>query len=158
MYNFTKFGGTMKQSILFVCLGNICRSPLAEGIARAYVNEKGLDFLLDSAGTGSWHIGEPPCEGSQKVARMHGIDISAHRARQVTKEDMEKFDIIVALDSKNKADLEAMGAKEVRKLGDFGYHGADVPDPYFFDGFEGFHEVFDICEKCTKRLIDEYSK
>ena len=148
----------MKQSILFVCLGNICRSPLAEGIARAYIDEKGLNFFVDSAGTGNWHIGEPPCEGSQKVARMHNIDISTHRARQVTKEDINKFDIIVALDSKNKADLEAMGVKKVSKLGDFGYNGADVPDPYFFDGFEGFYEVYNMCAKCTRNLIDEYSK
>ena len=148
----------MQHSILFVCLGNICRSPLAEGIAKAYVKEKGFEFFIDSAGTGSWHIGEPPCEGSQKVAKMHGIDISDHRARQVTKEDISKFDIIVALDSKNKADLEAMGAKGVRKLGDFGYHGADVPDPYFFDGFEGFLEVYEMCETCVRNLIDEYSK
>ncbi len=148
----------MQHSILFVCLGNICRSPLAEGIAKAYVKEKGLDYFIDSAGTGSWHIGEPPCDGSIRVAKMHGIDISSHRARQVTKEDIEKFDIIVALDSKNKADLEAMGARGVLKLGDFGYHGADVPDPYFFDGFEGFLEVYEMCEKCTRNLIDEYSK
>ncbi len=148
----------MKRSILFVCLGNICRSPLAEGIAKAYAKERGLDLVVESAGTGSWHIGEPPCDGSQKVAKMHGIDISEHRARQITQEDINKFDIIVALDSKNKSDLQAMGAKDVCKLGDFGYNGADVPDPYFFNGFEGFLEVYDMCEKCTRNLIDEYSK
>lgn len=148
----------MEKKILFVCLGNICRSPLAEGIAKAYIQQRGLSMFADSAGTGNWHIGEPPCEGSQRVARMHGIDISSHRARQVTKEDIEKFDIIVALDSKNKADLEAMGAQGVLKLGDFGYHGADVPDPYFFNGFEGFEEVYEMCEICTRNLIDEYSK
>ena len=148
----------MKRSILFVCLGNICRSPLAEGIAKAYAKERELDLVVESAGTGSWHIGEPPCDGSQKVAKMHGIDISEHRARQITQEDINKFDIIVALDSKNKSDLQAMGAKDVCKLGDFGYNGADVPDPYFFNGFEGFLEVYDMCEKCTRNLIDEYSK
>ncbi|SFV52281.1 Low molecular weight protein tyrosine phosphatase [hydrothermal vent metagenome] len=148
----------MKNSILFVCLGNICRSPLAEGIAKAYAKEKGIDLFIDSAGTGSWHIGEAPCDGSQRVAKMHGIDISSHRARQISKEDIAKFDIIVALDSKNRADLEAMGAVDVLRLGDFGYNGADVPDPYFFDGFEGFLEVYDMCEKCTRNLIDEYSK
>ncbi len=148
----------MHLSVLFVCLGNICRSPLAEGIAKSYIKEKGFDFAIESAGTGNWHIGEPPCEGSQKVAKMHGIDISSHRARQVTKEDIKKFDIIVALDSKNKEDLKAMGAHNVLKLGDFGYSGADVPDPYFFDGFEGFHEVYEMCETCVRNLIDEYSK
>ncbi len=148
----------MKKSILFVCLGNICRSPLCEGIAKEYVKEKSLDFFVDSAGTGSWHIGEAPCEGSQKVASMHGIDISTRRARQVTKEDIKNFDIIVALDSKNLADLGAMGAKEALLLGDFGFEGADVPDPYFFKGFDGFEKVYEMCAICVRNLIDEYSE
>jgi len=146
------------KKILFVCLGNICRSPLAEGVAKKYIQERGLDMDADSAGTGSWHIGEPPCEGSQKIAKIHGIDISSYRARQVTPEDIEKFDIIVALDAKNLADLKRMGAVNVRKLGEFGYDGADVPDPYFFDGFEGFYKVFEMIATCTRNLIDEYSK
>lgn len=148
----------MQHSILFVCLGNICRSPLCEGIAKAYVIEKKLDFFVDSAGTGDWHVGEMPCKGSLKVAKMHGIDISDHRARQVTKADGEKFDIIVALDRKNLFDLQAMGIEQAVLLGDFGYDGADVPDPYFFDGFEGFEKVFSMCETCVRNLIDEYSK
>ena len=148
----------MKKSVLFVCLGNICRSPLCEGIAKDYVEQKSLGFFVDSAGTGDWHTGEAPCEGSQKVAKMHGIDISAHKARQITKEDIKNFDIIVALDSKNLADLQAMGAREAVLLGDFGYEGADVPDPYFFNGFEGFKKVFAMCETCVRNLIDEYSE
>ena len=146
------------MKLLFVCLGNICRSPLAEGIAKKYIQERELGFVVDSAGTGSWHIGEAPCEGSQRVAQMHGIDISTHRARQISQEDIRNFDIIVALDSKNRADLLRMGAQNVVKLGDFGYDGDDVPDPYFFDGFEGFLEVYEMCERCTRNLIDEYSE
>ena len=141
------------KKILFVCLGNICRSPLAEGIARDYILKKGLDIRVDSAGTGSWHIGEPPCEGSQKIAKIKGIDISTHKARQITKKDLVEFELIVALDSKNYADLKAMGAKNLVKLGDFGFNGEDVPDPYFFNGFEGFEKVYDMIEKCVINLL-----
>ena len=148
----------MLKSILFVCLGNICRSPLAEGIARVYIEEKGFIIDVDSAGTGSWHIGEAPCEGSQKIAKKNGIDISHHKARQITQEDFKKFDLLVALDSKNLADLRSMGATKVVKLGNFGYDGSDVPDPYFFDGFEGFEKVYEMIQKCTRNLIDEYSR
>jgi len=141
------------KTILFVCLGNICRSPLAEGIARDYILKKGLEIRVDSAGTGSWHIGEPPCEGSQKIAKIKGIDISTHKARQITKKDLVEFELIVALDSKNYADLKAMGAKNLVKLGDFGFNGEDVPDPYFFNGFEGFEKVYDMIEKCVINLL-----
>jgi protein-tyrosine phosphatase len=141
------------QSLLFVCLGNICRSPLAEGIARKKATEMGLDIEIDSAGTGDWHIGEPPCQNSLKVAKLHHIDISQLRSRQVTKEDFEKFDCIVALDDSNIANLKKMGAKNIVKLGNYGYDGADVPDPYFFNGFEGFVEVFKMIEVCVNNLF-----
>ena len=141
------------QSILFVCLGNICRSPLAEGIAKKKANDLGVELLIDSAGTGDWHIGEPPCQNSIKVAKLHNIDISSLRARQVTKEDLEKFDRIVALDASNFANLKKMGAKNLVKLGDYGYDGADVPDPYFFNGFEGFEKVYEMIEVCVNNLF-----
>jgi len=141
------------QSILFVCLGNICRSPLAEGIAKKKAKDLGVELLIDSAGTGDWHIGEPPCQNSIKVAKLHGIDISSLRARQVTKEDLEKFDRIVALDASNFANLKKMGAKNLVKLGDYGYDGADVPDPYFFNGFEGFEKVYEMIEVCVNNLF-----
>ena len=141
------------KSILFVCLGNICRSPLAEAIAREYIKKNSLDIVVDSAGTGSWHIGEAPCENSIKVAKKHGIDISMLRARQVTKQDFERFELIVALDSSNYADLKAMGAPNLVKLGEYGYNGEDVPDPYFFNGFEGFEKVFTMIESCVVNLL-----
>jgi len=141
------------HSVLFVCLGNICRSPLAEGIARELIRKNALKIEADSAGTGDWHIGEPPCEHSITVARMYGIDISDLRARQVTKADLERFELIVALDESNKEVLMQMGAKDVIKLGEFGYDGADVPDPYFFDGFEGFEEVYKMIDICVKNLF-----
>ena len=142
------------KSILFVCLGNICRSPIAEGVAKRYIQEKNLDLIIDSAGTGSWHVGEAPCENSIKVAHLNGVDISKQRARQVTKDDLKKYDLIVGLDKSNISNLRNLGCKNPLKLGDFGYEGKDVPDPYFFDGFEGFDKVFEMIDVCVKNLID----
>jgi protein-tyrosine phosphatase len=142
--------------VIFVCLGNICRSPLAEGIARRVAEERGLDLRIDSAGTGDWHIGEPPCDHSVTVAQKHGIDISVLRARQVRKRDLELFDLVIALDAKNYSDLERMGAENLYKLGDFGFGGEDVPDPYFFPGYEGFDRVFEMVETCVTELFDTH--
>lgn len=143
------------KSILFVCLGNICRSPIAQGVAEIYIKQKNLNFIVDSAGTGNWHEGEAPCENSIKVALMNGINISNQKARQVKKEDFSKFDLIVGLDNSNIKNLKELGCKNPLKLGDFGFDGADVPDPYFFDGFEGFDKVFEMIDVCVKNLIDE---
>lgn len=143
------------KSILFVCLGNICRSPLAHGIAENYVIKNNLDIKVDSAGTSSFHLGENPCENSIKVAKNHGIDISKQHSRQVSLDDFYSFDLIVALDSSNYYDLKSMGCSNLVKLGDFGANGEDVPDPYFFNGFEGFDKVFSMIEICVKKLINE---
>jgi len=146
------------KSILFVCLGNICRSPLAEGIAKAYIKEKKFNLIIESAGTGHWHVGEKPCENSIKVAKLNGIDISKQKARQVKKDDFKKFDLIVGLDDSNISNLKNLGCENPLKLGDFGYDGKDVLDPYFFDGFEGFDKVFEMIDICVKNLIDEKVK
>ena len=143
------------KSLLFVCLGNICRSPLAEGIAKKIILEKNLDIKVDSAGTGDWHIGESPCDNSIKVASLHGIDISSQQGRQVTKEDFINFDLIIGLDDSNLDNLKKLGAHDVLKLGSFGYKNEDVPDPYFFDGFEGFDKVYKMIETCVAQLIKE---
>lgn len=142
------------QSILFVCLGNICRSPIAEGVARRLIEEGGHDIVVDSAGTGNWHVGETPCEHSVAVARNHDVDISQLRARQVKKADFTAFDLIVALDQSNYRDLKALGCQNLVKLGDYGHGGADVPDPYFFDGFEGFENVYTMIESCVRELLN----
>ena len=142
----------MAPSFLFVCLGNICRSPLAEGIAKRIAQKEGLDILIDSAGTGDWHLGEAPCADSIKVAKMNGLDISMLRARQVTPDDFQKFTYIIALDDNNLNDLRAMGGSPL-KLGDFGAEGKDVPDPYFFKEFEGFHHVYAMIEKCVTQAL-----
>lgn len=146
------------NSILFVCLGNICRSPLAEGIANEYIKEENLEIEIQSAGTGDWHIGEAPCENSIKVAKQNGIDISHQRARQVKFEDFEKFDLVIGLDDKNIENLKRLGCKNPLKLGDFGFDGEDVPDPYFFNGFEGFDRVYNMIEICVKTLINSKVK
>jgi len=143
------------KSVIFVCLGNICRSPIAHGVAQKYAKENNMDIVIDSAGTGDWHIGNPPCEHSIEVAKQNDVDISKQKARQVTKEDFEKFDLVIGLDDSNVANIKKLGCKNVLKLGDFGYNGVDVPDPYFFDGFEGFDKVFEMIEICTINLIKE---
>ena len=146
------------KSILFVCLGNICRSPLAEGIAKNYIKEKNLNLVIESAGTGHWHVGEKPCENSIKVALLNGVDISNQKAQQVKKSDFKNFDLIVGLDDSNISNLKNLGCKNPIKLGDFGFNGECVPDPYFFDGFEGFDKVFEMIDVCVRNLIDEKVK
>lgn len=143
------------SSIIFVCLGNICRSPIAQGIAKKYVEEKNLSVKIESAGTGDWHIGEPPCEHSITVAAQNGVDISEQKAKQVTRNDLKNYDLVIGLDSKNIASLKQLGRKDAQLLGDFGYDGEDVPDPYFFDGFEGFDKVYEMIDTCVKELIDQ---
>lgn len=141
------------DSILFVCLGNICRSPLAEAIAKEITRKKGLSLTIDSAGTGSWHIGETPCINSQKIAEQKGLDITKYHARQVNKKDFQNFDLIIGLDHSNIENLKKMGCKDPLLLGDFGFNGEDVPDPYFFDGFEGFEKVYEMIETCVTSLL-----
>jgi len=142
------------KRILFVCLGNICRSPIAEGVARHIITQKGVPLKVDSAGTSAWHQGEAPCTHSIKVCQQHGIDISKQTSRPVKKSDKADFDYIVAMDAQNKKELEAMGFQDVILLGDLGgYDGADVPDPYYFPGFEGFEKVYEMIARATGDLI-----
>ncbi len=129
----------MKSSVLFVCLGNICRSPLAEAAFRRESERLGLDVEIDSAGTGDWHIGYPPDPRAAAVAARNGIDISNLRARRVTAEDFRRFDHIVALDSDNLRDLERLrpadGKARLSLLLDHveGRQGQAVADPYYGD-------------------------
>jgi protein-tyrosine phosphatase len=124
-------------AVLFVCMGNICRSPLAEAAFRAEAGRRGLDVTIDSAGTGGWHAGEPPDHRARAVAARNGVDISGLRARQVIREDFDRFDHIVALDGDNLAHLERMrpaGARaSLSLLLDHveGRQGEPVVDPYY---------------------------
>ena len=144
------------KSILFVCLGNICRSPLAQGVAQKIAKEKNLEFIIDSAGTSNWHEGEAPCENSIKIAKQYQVDISKQHSRTITKNDIQKFDYVVAMDKQNKTDMENFGFTNVYLLGDFGtYKDTDVPDPYFFNGFEGFEKVYTMIALCVSDFIQK---
>ncbi|WP_417622023.1 low molecular weight protein-tyrosine-phosphatase [Parasphingorhabdus sp.] len=137
----------MHQSVLFVCLGNICRSPLAEAALRAECAAAGLNIIIDSAGTGDWHVGQAPDERALAVAARNGVDIGHLRARQVTIADFRDFDHIIALDNQNLRDLtEIRPAKAVAKLSLLFDHvagraGEDVTDPYY-GGDEGFDQTW----------------
>lgn len=130
---------SLTPAILFVCLGNICRSPLAEAAMRAELAKVGIAATVDSAGTGDWHIGNPPDPRAIAEAARHGLDIGGYRARQVRAEDFMAFDHIVALDGRNLADLAAMAPAQARArlslLLDHvpGRAGEDVVDPYYGD-------------------------
>lgn len=142
--------------ILFVCLGNICRSPIAHGVAQNIAKEKNLTLFIDSAGTSDWHKGEAPCENSIKVSQQHGINISRQRSRSITKYDIITFSYVVAMDKQNKADMEAFGFKKVYLLGDYGnFQGEDVPDPWFFNGFEGFEKVYHMVSRCVEDFLEK---
>jgi len=133
-----------RPAVLFVCLGNICRSPLAEAAFRQEVARRGLEVEIDSAGTGGWHVGHPPDRRAQAVALRNGVDIAGYRGRQVTPEDFRRFTHIVALDRANLADLKALapsdGTAELLLLLDAveGRKGKSVTDPYYGDdaGFD----------------------
>lgn len=128
-----------RPAVLFVCLGNICRSPLAEAAFRRAADEAGLDVHIDSAGTGDWHVGRPPDQRAQATARAFGIEIAHYKARQIDRADFHQFTHIFALDHQNLADIEASrpaGARaEVALLLDMvpGREGEAVADPYFGD-------------------------
>jgi protein-tyrosine phosphatase len=144
------------KSILFVCLGNICRSPLAEGIAKEIFKQKGLNVKVDSAGIGSWHIGKPPCTNSIQVAKLHNIDISNLKARRVHPQDKELFDYIIAMDESNRQELlERFNIASSYKIGDFGLDSQDIPDPYFYKDFEGFEKVYSMLDKGIRNFIDK---
>jgi protein-tyrosine phosphatase len=133
----------MKPSILFVCLGNICRSPLAEAAMKAEAARLGLDVEIESAGTGDWHVGHAPDARAQATALKHRIDISGYRGRQVKADDFRQFTHIVALDVNNLADLKRLAPKDGTAklsllLDHAGRGGQSVADPYYGDdaGFE----------------------
>ena len=149
-----------KTSVLFVCLGNICRSPLAEGVFRNLVQEPGLegDFEIDSAGTGAWHVGEPPDRRSASVAAAHGIELDG-TARQLEAEDLRDFDYVIAMDRDNLRAIErtrdrASGDAAVHLLREFDPRGGEeVPDPYY-GGPGGFENVFQMVRRSCQALLD----
>lgn len=150
-----------QPAILFVCLGNICRSPLAEAAFRRAAGRQGLAVVIDSAGTGHWHVGEPPDPRAQAIASRHGIDIADYRARQIAREDFRRFTHIFALDPDNLRTLRALApadaSAEVALLMDLvpGREGAAVADPYYGadDGFDAtWADVTAAAEALAARL------
>ena len=147
-------------NVLFVCLGNICRSPTAEGVFRALVEREGLSdqVTIDSAGVGSWHIGSPPDDRAQATAKQRGIDLSKQRGRQAKGDDFERFDYVIAMDSQNHGDLARMcpkgGEARLYKFLHFAPQLglSDVPDPYY-GGDGGFDAVFDMIEAASAGLL-----
>ena len=150
------------KSVLFVCLGNICRSPIAEGVFRELLTERGWSeqVRVDSAGTSGFHQGEPPDRRSIHVCSTHGLHIGGQRSRRVVGSDFTNFDLIVAMDRSNEADLRAMAGSEctaqiVRLLEYGGSELEDVPDPYY-GGDGGFQHVFDLVSDAMKALLDSH--
>jgi protein-tyrosine phosphatase len=152
------------KSVLFVCLGNICRSPTAEGVVRKLARESdpALELDLDSAGTHTYHLGDPPDKRAQQAAQQRGIDISEHRGRAVTPADFEHFDYILAMDRQNLDDLQAMQPTDskatLKRLLEFAANPdvLDVPDPYF-GGHNGFKHVLDLIEAAARGLLKRLS-
>jgi len=152
------------MKILMVCLGNICRSPIAEAVLRSKASENGLDWQIDSAGTESYHVGEPPHRLSRKVAAMHGMDISGYRATRLKPTDFQQYDKLYALAPDVYDDMRRIaGRKEDMEKVDLllneVYPGKNlpVPDPWY--GPEaGYHEAYALIDKACDRIISRYGK
>lgn len=163
---YEKLLGELRQSdkkrILFVCLGNICRSPAAEGVLQSIVNENGKAdaWTIDSAGTGGWHVGELPDQRMRVHARRRGIELT-HHCRQVKEADFNEFDLIIPMDSNNEKDLRRLAptleaARKIVPMAAFidpGMHFDHVPDPYY-EGAEGFEIVLDLLQDGCNRLFN----
>ncbi len=149
-----------KVKVLFVCLGNICRSPLAEGVFRHQIKERGIEdlFKVDSCGTAAYHIGELPDERSVANAKENGVDYT-HRARQLKASDFKDFDLIIPMDDSNLHDVNSLDKRiydtKILKMRYFDNegHNQDVPDPYY-GGPQGFQNVFDIIDRSSANLVD----
>lgn len=150
----------MTTKVLMVCLGNICRSPTAHGIMEALIEKEGLgaDIIVDSAGTGDWHIGRPPDPRTQEAAKRRGYDLSHLRARQVSAADIDEYDWVIAMDRQNRQNLFAMANDSNRHrisllLEHAGQVDAEVPDPYY-GGEQGFEQVLDMVEVACAALLE----
>jgi len=150
--------------ILMVCLGNICRSPLAEGILQHKADQQGLNWTVESAGTGNWHTGEAPHHLSTKVARLNGVDISHQRARQFRASDFEEYDFIYVMDSSNYNDVKRMSnhqwdENKVDLLLNELYPGENrsVPDPWFGEE-DGYHDVFRLIDAACNKVMERWNQ
>ncbi len=151
----------MSKSVLMVCMGNICRSPMAEGILRALAKERGIELFIDSAGTINNHVGEAPDPRAQACMISHGIDITSLRARQVKATDLARFDLVLAMDRDNLDGIRGLKAEpallaKVRLMMDHApeHPLREVPDPWY-GGPEGFEEVYGMLHEACSNLLDE---
>nr|XP_039265354.1 low molecular weight phosphotyrosine protein phosphatase-like [Styela clava] len=156
----------MPKSALFVCLGNICRSPIAEATFKQLVTEKGQasDWIVDSAATSTYQIGEPPDSRGQSCMRTHNIfrHVEKHRGRQITKDDYQKFDYIFGMDDNNMSDLKQMAPKgtckeKLLKLGDYDTdktYGTTIQDPYYSGNDKEFERVYQQVKRCCLGFLD----
>jgi protein-tyrosine phosphatase len=146
--------------VLFVCWGNICRSPLAQGVFEDMWRREELDdeVFVDSAGTGSWHVGSPPDHRAQRSASARGLDLSAQRARRILADDCEEFDYVLTMDEQTYRTVASLcrGSAVVRPFLDFAPHSPEreVPDPYY-GGPDGFEHVLDLVEEASEGLLDD---
>lgn len=152
------------MKVLFVCLGNICRSPTAEGVFRRALEQAGLadDVEIDSCGVGSWHVGKAPDARAQQAALSRGIDLSSLRARQLTEQDFAEFDYVLGMDQDNLRAMRELKTDNSRAhVGLFldfaGTPGAEVPDPYY-GGDEGFENVLTMIETASAGLIQHLKR
>lgn len=152
------------RSILFICLGNICRSPTAEGLMLNHLAAAGLSHLtrVDSAGIGGWHTGDPPDRRAIAAARKKGVDLTPLRARQVQKGDFSDFELIVGMDRQNVADLRRLAPKgSTARIGLFLEEAlglpSEVPDPYYEDE-RAFDAVFDLCDRAVRAFIEKVER
>jgi protein-tyrosine phosphatase len=148
------------MKILLVCLGNICRSPLAHGIMKNKIKSNHLDWTVDSCGTGSWHIGELPDKRSIEVARKNGIDITDQRARQLSPNDFDIYDVILTMDTSNYNDVirhaKPHQKDKIQMIMNYQYPGENrvVPDPYYDGGFDLVFEILEsACDSVINKLI-----
>lgn len=150
------------MKILMVCLGNICRSPLAEGLLAHKAAQNNLDWTIDSAGTGDWHVGQLPNIRSIQVAKEHGIDLTNQRARQFKAEDLEHFDLIFAMDSSNFSNIISMAKNDeqknkvilIRNMVEANMNLA-VPDPYYSD-LSAYQNVYQILDEACDKIIEKF--
>jgi protein-tyrosine phosphatase len=145
--------------VLMVCLGNICRSPTAEGVLRAKLAAAGLGWRVEvaSAGTGSWHLGDPPDHRSQRHAERRGYDLSSLRASQVCEDDFHRFDLILAMDENNLADLRRLAPDGASRAEVRLFAATEVPDPYS-GGPEGFERVLDLVESACDQWVEDLGR
>ena len=146
--------------VLFVCLGNICRSPLAQGVLEDVLRREELEdeVFVDSAGTGSWHVGSPPDNRAQRTASARGLELSDQRARRISPDDCEEFDYVLTMDEQNYRTVASLcrGSAVVRPFLDFAPHSPEreIPDPYG-GGPDGFERVLDLVEEASEGLLKD---